>query len=251
MELGLTPDSRWDVDTPTLIGAAARAGFSAVGLFSGRVDAHTTDALRAAGLQCHELLGLVFTNDETATMSSALRLADDAGRAGAPWILTTFRCRLTAESAKLVRQCAAIFAEAGAGMAIEFSPLGPVATIGSGLDVLNLAGTDRAGLVIDSWNFFFGDSTWTDLEEVPLDRIAYLQFADALAPASDDLMAEALNRRALPGEGVMEVERFAVTLRDRGWDGLVSVQVLSSELRRLPLADFARVACDSARRYWL
>jgi sugar phosphate isomerase/epimerase len=64
-------------------------------------------------------------------------------------------------------------------------------------------------------------------------------------------MDEALNRRAMPGDGVLELDRFASTLRQRGFDGVVSVQVLSNELRRLPLADFARRAHDAAAPYWM
>ena len=66
-----------------------------------------------------------------------------------------------------------------------------------------------------------------------------------------DRMDEALNRRAMPGDGVLELDRFTSTLRQRGFDGVVSVQVLSAELRRLPLADFARLAHDAAARYWM
>jgi sugar phosphate isomerase/epimerase len=65
-----------------------------------------------------------------------------------------------------------------------------------------------------------------------------------------DRIDEALNRRAMPGTGVLELDRFTSTLRQRGWDGVVSVQVLSAEWRRHPLPDFARVAHDSAARFW-
>jgi sugar phosphate isomerase/epimerase len=169
----------------------------------------------------------------------------------ARWVSTTFAAPLTEDTTALVARCAAMFAEAGSGMAIEPSPLGPVPTIRAGLDLVEVAGVERAGLVIDSWNFSFSDDGWHVLEEVPLDRIAYLQFADALAPATTDRMDEALNRRAMPGDGVLELDRFASTLRQRGFDGVVSVQVLSNELRRLPLADFARRAHDAAAPYWM
>ena len=169
---------------------------------------------------------------------------------GARWVSTTFRPPLTGETDALVERCAAMFAEAGAGMAIEFSPLGPVPTIRAGLDMVKTAGIERAGIVIDSWNFSFGDDNFDDLANVPLDQIAYLQFADALAPVSDNLMDEALNRRAMPGDGILELHRFASTLMERGWDGVVSVQVLSVELRRLPVPEFARLAYDSTARYW-
>jgi hypothetical protein len=54
VELGLTPDTRWDIDVAGLAAAAAGAGFSALGLPGKRADA--AGALTAAGLRCHELL---------------------------------------------------------------------------------------------------------------------------------------------------------------------------------------------------
>jgi sugar phosphate isomerase/epimerase len=83
-----------------------------------------------------------------------------------------------------------------------------------------------------------------------VERIACIQFADARSPVTSDRMDEALNRRAMPGSGVLELDRFTWRLRQRGWDGVVSVQVLSAEWRRRPLHDFARLAHDSAARYW-
>ena len=109
---------------------------------------------------------------------------------------------------------------------------------------------DRAGVVIDSWHFFRGESSWQDLETVPLSRIAYVQFSDATAAVSDDVLDETMNRRVMPGDGGFELDRFASTLLGRGWEGLVSVEVLSRDLGRLPVAEFARLAWESTSPYW-
>jgi sugar phosphate isomerase/epimerase len=250
MELGLTPDTRWETDAHTLVEAAHRAGFSTVGIHSGLVDAQAPAAFVSSGIGCHELLGIVVSDDVPATMSWAERLVEEAATMNAQWVSTTFAAPLTDDTTALVARCAAMFAEAGSGMAIEPSPLGPVPTIQAALDLVAAAGSERAGLVIDSWNFSFSDDGWDDLARVPLDRIAYIQFADARSPVTPDRMDEALNRRAMPGTGVLELDRFTSTLRQRGWDGVVSVQVLSAEWRRRPVPDFARVAHDSAARFW-
>ena len=65
------------------------------------------------------------------------------------------------------------------------------------------------------------------------------------------MVRETLHRRALPGEGILELDRFATTLLDRGWDGTVSVEVLSAELRELPVdVQVARMYATTAP-YWL
>lgn len=251
IQLALTPDSRWTIDTAGLAQAARDAGFSALGIPVDRVDPDAASAFAAAGLTCHELMALVVTDDEAQTVSSAQRLAQAAAVIGARWVNTVFLAGLTAETARTIKRCAAIFAAAGTGMAVEFSPLGPVTSIAAGLQVVAAAGTDRAGLLIDTWHFSFGDSTWQDLAGLPLEQIAYIQFTDAPPPESDRMMRETLHRRAMPGDGFLELERFASTLLDRGFAGVVSVEVLNRELRTWPVPDFARRAYEASARYWL
>lgn len=250
VELGLTPDTRRMVETATIVDAASAAGFTALGMVSGRADAEARVLLDAAGLRCHELLGLQVSQDVAATTTMAEQLAQDAATIGAPWVLTTFPVEPTDDIVEAVPRWAAMFDEAGSGLALEFSPLGPVASIADALDVLAATRSERAGMVIDSWNFCLGPSTWEELEQVPLETIAYLQFTDALAPVAEVDMQEAMTRRALPGEGVLELDRFVTTMRERGWDGVVSMQVLSDELRQLPVEDYARRVHEAGARYW-
>lgn len=250
VELALTPDGRWDVDTPELIAAAGDAGFSAVGLQANRASADTRAACAAAGLRCHELLALVVSEDEAATLASARTMAEAAARVGAEWVLTVFRAGPGPSTADLIRRSAALFGEVGAKMAVEFSPLGPVGSIADGLEVVEIAGPERSGLMIDSWHFCSGGGEWEDLARVPLERIAYVQFADGLPPVSDNRMNETMDRRALPGDGVFDLGRFAATLLERGWAGTVSLEVLSRELRSRPIQEFARRAHDAGARLW-
>jgi sugar phosphate isomerase/epimerase len=105
--------------------------------------------------------------------------------------------------------------------------------------------------MIDSWHFCFSDNTWDDLAAVPLDAIAYVQFTDALEPEYPERMIrESLHRRALPGEGVLELQRFAATLLERGWNGTVSVEVLSAALRQLPIDDLVGRLYATTAPYW-
>ena len=249
VDLGLTPDGRWDVQPPELLVAARDAGFAAVGVAAGQAVSAAA-AFKSTGLRCHELLALVITDDHDRTESFAAKLAEAAATVGAEWVLTVFQSGLGSESAASIRRCAAMLAEADTKMAVEFSPLGAVPTISAGLEVLAAVGAERAGLVIDSWHFCLGASTWADLASVPLEQIAYVQFSDALAPSSDPLMEQTLHRRALPGEGVLELDRFASTLLGRGWEGLVSIEVLNRDLRELRIEEFARRAARAYAGYW-
>ena len=249
MQLALTPDGRWDFATADLVSAASAAGFTAVGINADRVDAAAVEAYAAAGVRCHELLALVVGDDESATMASAEQLADRAHAVGAEWVLTVFTAMVPPQR---IQRCAKLFDDVGAGMAVEYTPLGAIPSIRDGMEVVRAASRSaRAGLMIDSWHFCFSDNTWDDLATVPLDDIAYLQFTDALEPESRErLVRETLHRRALPGEGILELHRFAATLLDRGWDGTVSVEVLSAELRELPVDVLVGQLYATAAPYW-
>ena len=249
MQLALTPDGRWDYPTADLVSSASAAGFTAVGINADRVDAAGVDAYAATGIRCHELLALVVGDDESAMVASAEGLADRAQTIGAEWVLTVFT-----EKVPLARieHCAKMFDGAGAGIAVEYTPLGAIPTIGDGMEYVRAASrSGRAGLMIDSWHFGFSENTWEDLVAVPLDDIAYLQFTDALEPEyRDRMIRESLHRRALPGDGILELHRFADAFLDRGWDGTVSVEVLSAELREQPVDVLIGRLYATTARYW-
>jgi sugar phosphate isomerase/epimerase len=250
VQLALTPDGRWDCATADVVSAASAAGFAAVGVNSDRVDAAAVEAYAAAGVRCHELLALVVSDNESATMASAELLADRAQTIGAEWVLTVFTAKVPPQR---IQRCAKLFDGVGAGMAVEYTPLGAIPSIRDGIDAVRAASRGgRAGLMIDSWHFGFSDDTWEDLAAVPVDDIAYLQFTDAREPEyRDRMIRESLHRRALPGEGILELDRFASTLREMGYDGIVSVEVLSAELRELPVDVLVGRLYDTTAPYWI
>jgi sugar phosphate isomerase/epimerase len=251
VRLAITPDAKWTYPTVDLVAAAGAAGLGALGISGDRVDEAAARAYAAAGLDCHEVLALVFGEDEMTTLQAAEQLASAAEIMSATWVLTVFTTPVTANLTNTLRRCATMFSDVGAGMAVEFSPLGPVGSIQEAMTIVRAGQAGgRAGLLIDSWHFCFGPSTWDDLAAVSPDDIAYIQFTDALAPESDRLVRETLHRRALPGDGVLELDRFATTLRDAGWDGLVSVEVLSAEIRTLPVDVLVRRIRDSTAPFW-
>jgi sugar phosphate isomerase/epimerase len=249
IEFGITPDTRWS-DVASMTQAARDAGFEYLGVLAGLAGPESRAAFEAAGLRCHEVLALMVSRDEQRMMNQAVQLTEAAGASGAAWVLAVFRDGLGDGIAPLIERCAAMFAEAGAKLAVEFSPLGPVSSIPLALELVDVAGVDRAGVLVDSWHFSRGDSTWNDLEQIPLERIAYVQFDDAPPAVTSDLVDETVNRRVMPGDGELELERFATTLLGRGWDGIVSVEVLNRQLCELPIEDFSRRAYDATIGYW-
>jgi sugar phosphate isomerase/epimerase len=109
---------------------------------------------------------------------------------------------------------------------------------------------DDAAVLLDTWHFFLGPDGWDQLARLPAARLGYVQFDDHPQLASPDLREETLHRRVFPGEGTFDLERFSRTLRARGFDGLVSVEILSSAWRGGDVEAFARRAYQTSAPYW-
>ena len=169
---------------------------------------------------------------------------------GAEWVLTVFTAAVPPQR---IQRCAKLFDGVGTGMAVEYTPLGAIPSIDDGMDAVRAANRGgRAGLMIDCWHFCFSDDTWEDLAAIPLDDIAYLQFTDALEPEyRERMIRESLHRRALPGDGILELDRFATTLREMGYDRIVSVEVLGADLRELPVDVLAGRLYAATAPYWM
>ena len=251
VSLGLTPDGAWSAPLPEVLNAAATAGFSSLGLSGQAASREVREAYQEAHLFCDEILALVITEDDESVLTQAQVLAEAASIMSAPFILTVYATPLNDASGSLIKTAAEIFATGGARMAVEFSPLGPISTLALALEVVEAAGgVARAGAMIDSWHFLVGESTFADLESMPLEAISYVQFSDALPPESEKLGRETMKRRTMPGAGVLELDRFATTLLERGFDGLVSLEILSEAWRERTVSEFARAAFDASAPYW-
>ena len=242
-----------DPDLPAQIEGAARAGFTLFGpdVFSVADAPDDVAALLATnGMRCYEIAALMVGSDAADADQQATTIAGLASVLHPEWILTNVVEPPDDEVVANVARCAAIIGEAGARLAIEYLPWTPVASARTALDVAARAGHDRVKVLLDSWHHFRGPDTWADLEAVPLEEIAYLQFDDALPMVTDDLMTETLSRRVFPGEGEFDLDGWCERVRAKGFDGVVSVEVLNAELRDLDPAVFAQRAFDAASRYW-
>ena len=121
---------------------------------------------------------------------------------------------------------------------------------GAALEAVRRSDPERVKVLPDTWHHFRGPDTWAELDALPLDSIAYVQFDDALPMVSDDLLAETLQRRTFPGEGEFDLAGYCRRLRAKGFDGVVSIEILNGDWRDRDPAEFARRAYESTARFW-
>ncbi|HET6663974.1 MAG TPA: TIM barrel protein [Acidimicrobiales bacterium] len=215
----------------------AASGFDAIGLDLPAVEASSSigevaAALRDAGLPCSDVLVLIAGADEhlAATARSLGRLASAVG---APACIAAVAAPVPrAELVGSLAECASILADHGCRLAVEFTPYSALPTLAEAKALCEAVGWDRCGLVLDPIHFFRSGAPWEELATVTADQIAVVQWDDVPAATPASLVEESRHRRVQPGDGGLDLARFAAAIGATGWDGVVAAEILSDDLRR-------------------
>jgi sugar phosphate isomerase/epimerase len=236
-----------------VLAGAAAAGFRRVGLddltVAGRDPNDVAAVLRAHGLTCTDV-GVLRVGEGDVREHSG-ELAALASATGASICIAGLSNAGAAEAIPLLRAATAILAESGVRAALEFVPYGALPTLSEAVAVCDAVGWERCGLLVDTWHFFHSDESWELLRSLDRSQIALVHINDALPPASGDLRHEGRFRRAPPGAGIFDLAEFAAVLTELRYDGIVSIEVLSGELRSRPPASGAGELLDSLRNGWV
>lgn len=132
--------------------------------------------------------------------------------------------------------CADAAKHTDARIVYEFMPFDVnVHDLDTALALVDGADARNGGLAIDTWHMSKLGITPDDLRRVPLSRLAWVELSDGVYESMDDLVDETVNHRQLPGEGEFPIAEYIAACRDVGYDGPWGVEVLSQELRNLPI----------------
>lgn len=212
---------------PSLIEAAAEAGFDAVGLRLLRVTPETpgyplmTDApllratksaLAATGLTVNDIEFIRLTPETD--ISALLPLLDTGADLGAKNVIAApyddDHPRLTNTLAHLAEASHA----RGLTTVLEFFPWTSVPDLATGWSIVQASGP-HAGLLVDSLHFNRSSSSLTELAAIPAHRLPFAHLCDApVAPpySVDTLLHTAREARLPPGEGHIPLTAFLNTL---------------------------------------
>lgn len=142
------------------------------------------------------------------------------------------------------KQMCARAADHGLRVALEFVPSGGIAGLAQAWEVVERAGADNGGLMIDSCHFHTSHSSPLLLARIPGDRIFSVQLADAPHDA-DAQMVNRMQDRLLPGAGVIDFAAFMAALAATGTTAPCGIEMFSAALDALPPAEAAR-QCSAA-----
>jgi sugar phosphate isomerase/epimerase len=143
--------------------------------------------------------------------------------------------------------CADAAAHTDARIVYEFMPFDVnVHDLDRALAVVNGADAPNGGLAIDTWHMSKLGITPDDLGRIPLARLGWVELSDGFFENMDDLIDETVNHRQLPGEGEFPLADYIAACRAVGYEGPWGVEVLSEELRKLPIEQIFERAYETS-----
>jgi sugar phosphate isomerase/epimerase len=145
----------------------------------------------------------------------------------------------------LKRQCRAL---APRKVALEFLPFGALPDLASAIAALEAVDEDNLGLVLDTWHFARAGLDYALLEQVPGDRIHFIQVNDAAAQPAANLLEETMTARLRPGEGVVDWPRLLGILEKKDLHCPLGSEQYSNEVKRMDLDSACRYLFDSVQQ---
>ena len=241
---------------------AAETGFVGLGLWHAdiehQLEQRSFEDMRRLlddnGLRCYELEFIwdwfLDEGDEARKAADDLRrlLFDAAAALDAHHIKAGNIPGTPCEMPRLKEAYAELVADAAqncsAKVLYEFMPFDVnVNSIEKALDVMD--GVDNTGVVIDTWHMGKLGIAPEELRRVPLEHLAWIELSDGQREDMADPVDETINHRRLPGEGEFDVAAYVDVCRDMGYPGPWGVEVLSEELRNLPMDEIFKRAYET------
>jgi sugar phosphate isomerase/epimerase len=235
---------------------AARVGFRGLGLWHADIEHQLeTSTLKEmkqifddAGLEYLQLEFLadffVAPGDELRRESDARRklLFDAAAEMDALHIkvgnIPGTPCELGRLTEGFAELCADAARNHDAEIVYEFMPFDVnVNTLDVALELVQNAGAPNGGLAIDTWHMAKLGITPDDLRRIPLEHLRWVELSDGQRRNMDDLIDETVNHRRLPGEGEFDIPAYVEVCQEIGYRRPWGVEVLSAELRSLPIEE--------------
>jgi sugar phosphate isomerase/epimerase len=159
-------------------------------------------------------------------------------------------CELGKLTEAYAELCADAAKQTDAKILYEFMPFdGNVDSIDKALQVVEGAGADNGGVVIDTWHMAKLGIAPDELRRIPVHYLGWIELSDGRYEWMEDRLDEVINHRNLPGEGEFDIRGYMDACRDHGYPGPWGVEVLSEELRDNPIEVIFKRAYESTAAF--
>jgi 4-hydroxyphenylpyruvate dioxygenase len=119
------------------------------------------------------------------------------------------------------------------------------ASLDTALALVTHCGEPNVGVNLDVFHYYTGPSKFEDLGLLTRENLAFVQLSD-VAGVPRELAGDA--DRVLPGEGDFQLGPIVRHLRNIGYDGWVSLELMNPQLWQNPAAQVAEVGLMALRR---
>jgi sugar phosphate isomerase/epimerase len=239
------------------VGAAADAGFAALGLYvgeyqrlrnEGATDADLRAVLDDAGMRVVELEALRGWTSTGAERDAYLEseravfaMADALGPAHHVQVIGPYTGTLDDAAEAFAGVCDRA-AEHGLCAAIEFLPqMTNIPDAATAMEIVTRAGRDNGGICLDAWHHFRGADDAAMLRRIPAGRVFTVQIDDGpRRPVDADYYTDCTLHRLAPGEGEFDLTGLLALLAEMGVAVPLSVEVISADLLDRPADEVAR-----------
>ena len=233
---------------------ASRAGFKGIGLWHADLEkvletrslSEVKQLLDDNGLEYLELEFLMDwfldPGDERRQASDTVReqLFDAAAALDAHHVkvgnIPGTPCELSQLTERYGELCADAAEKHDSRVVYEFMPFDVnVHDLDSALAVVEGVDAPNGGLAIDTWHMAKLGIEPEELRRIQSRHLGWVELSDGRYENMPDLIDETVNHRRLPGEGEFPIRDYVAACREVGYDGPWGVEVLSEELRNLPI----------------
>jgi sugar phosphate isomerase/epimerase len=117
------------------------------------------------------------------------------------------------------------------------------------LELLAAVNAPNLGLILDSWHWYTSGATLDELKQLPGSLAIYVHLSDAPANVAVDKQLDHI--RCLPGStGVVDNVGFLKALQEIGYDGPLTAEPFSEEIKALPAQEAARTTAEALSGLW-
>lgn len=117
----------------------------------------------------------------------------------------------------------------------ELMPFGMIDTLKDCMAMINGSGAKNGGIIFDMWHVAKMGIPYEEVSRLPAKQIIAVEINDGTLTAPWSLHEDTINHRRFCGEGEFDVKGFLAALEKTGYSGPIGIEVLSKDLRPLPL----------------
>jgi sugar phosphate isomerase/epimerase len=128
------------------------------------------------------------------------------------------------------------------GLHIPDAPAHTYQDLAATLTLLGRVRQPNVGVLLDSYHWHLSGGTTDEVTAMPAGMPLFVHINDA-PPGDVTTLDDSM--RVLPGEGVIDLTAFLGAIAARGYDGPVSIELFSEQLRAMPPEEAARRAYET------